>query len=210
MKRLVLLLMLLSVSVALVSCGATKQDGSTPATPTTNITAGAWVVTINNFIDGRTDTVTVVNLSPNGTTVYDVSPVGVISCENGGITYDSGEGPQPAGNPVVGPACFVALGGGCNGGCVSGASNTDTNITSSNANDSVLTFTLGVPTNPVPNGSTFNIQYAEADGDATSPEYYQMDGTGTINNGTASGTWVCDPSTPECSGITGTFTATQQ
>ncbi len=210
MKRMLLTLL----ALALTGCNAAKQAApqpTPPSTPSTSITAGAWVTTITNFIGGRTDTVTVVNLSPNGTTVSDVSPVGVISCANGGITYVAGDGPQPAGNPVVGPACFVALGGGCNGGCVTGASNTDTNITSSNANDSVLTFTIGVPTNPVPNGSTFNIQYAEADGNATSPEYYQMDGTGTINNGTASGTWVCDPSTAaSCSGISGTFTATQQ
>jgi hypothetical protein len=69
-----------------------------------------------------------------------------------------------------------------------------------------LTFTIGVPTNPVPNGSTFNVQYAESDNGSV----WQMDGTGAVNNGTASGTWVCDPSTPACSGMSGTFTAAQQ
>jgi hypothetical protein len=193
--------MLLSVA-ALVGCGTTKQ--AAPATPTTNMTAGAWVVTINNFIGSQTDTVTVQAVFPNGTPVYDVSLVGYTSCAEDGITYVAGDGPQPAGHTVVGPACFVALGGGCNGGCIEAEPSSD--ITSSNSDDEVLTFTLGVPTNPAANGSVFNIQYAE-EGNGV---IWQMDGTGTISDGTASGTWVCDPSTPACSGITGTFTATQQ
>lgn len=203
---------MLLLGVGMLGCNAAKQAGST-APASTNITAGAWVTTINNFIGGQTDTVTVQVVYPNGTTVYDVSPVGVISCANGGITYDSGDGPQPAGNPVVGPACFVALGGGCNGidSCVSSApSNTSPNITSTNTDAEVLTFTIGVPTNPAANGSAFNIEYAEYTPVNGVETLWQMDGTGTISNGTASGTWVCDPSTPACSGITGTFRATQQ
>ncbi|MGC2794643.1 MAG: hypothetical protein WA899_21680 [Candidatus Sulfotelmatobacter sp.] len=203
---------MLLLGVGTLGCNAAKQTGST-STISTSVMAGAWVTTINNFIGGRTDTVTVVNLSPNGTTVYDVSPVGVISCANGGITYSSV--PQPAGNSVVGPACFVALGGGCNfiDGCLSSndPSNIVPNITSSNGSGSngvePLTFTIGVPANPAPNGSKFNIQYAEF-GSASGT--WQMDGTGTVNNGTATGTWVCDPSTPACSGMSGTFTATEQ
>jgi hypothetical protein len=201
-----LLLLLLFLAVGMLGCNAAKQAGQvTPAG--TNMTAGTWVVAINDFIGGRTDTVTVVNSYPNGTLVYDGSgpSVGYTSCDNDGLTYTNGT-PQTGGTPVVGPACFVALGGGCNGGCVSGATNTDTNITSSNGPDvEPLTFIIGVPLNPAPNESAFNIQYAEYNG-----VIWQMDGTGTIANGTASGTWVCDPSTPACSGMTGTFTATQQ
>ncbi|MGB8113063.1 MAG: hypothetical protein WCF22_04790 [Candidatus Sulfotelmatobacter sp.] len=200
---------LLFLAVGMFGCNAAKQAGSTAPT-NTNIPNGAWVLAIDDFIGGR-DTVTVQVVYPNGTTVYDVSPVGVISCANGGITYDPGDGPQPAGNPVVGPACFVALGGGCNGGCVSGTTGLPPNITSSNGNgtsgDLPLTFSIGVPTNPAPNGSTFNIQYGEFH---TTIGTWQMDGTGTISNGVVSGTWVCDPSTPDCAGLTGTFTATQQ
>jgi hypothetical protein len=203
-----LLLLLLFLAVGMLGCNAAKQAG-TPVTGT-NMTAGTWVVTINDFIGGQ-DTVTVQVIYPNGTTVYDVSPVGVISCDNGGITYASGDGPQPPGNPVVGPACFVALGGGCNGGCVSGTTGLTSNITSSNGSgssgDLPLTFSIGVPTNPTPNGSAFNIQYGEFH---TTVGTWQMDGTGTISNGMASGTWVCDPSTSACSGMTGTFTAAQQ
>ncbi len=203
MKKISVVSLLMLVSAYLVGCGATKQ--STPATPTTtNMTASPWVVTINNFIGGRTDTVSVANPYPNGTLIYDGSgpAVGYTSCDNSGLTYYNP--PQTGGTPVVGPACFVALGGGCNGGCGS----TPQNITSSNGTTGVLplNFIIGVQTNPVPNASTFNIQYAEQDDSSL----WQMDGTGTINNGTASGTWVCDPSTPACSGITGTFTATQQ
>jgi hypothetical protein len=189
--------------LGMLACNAAKQAGSTP--PSTSMMAGSWVTTISNFIGGRTDTVTVVNLSPNGTPVYDSGPpaIGYTSCAEDGITYAAGDGPQPAGHTVVGPACFVALGGGENG-TVNGVP--DSNITIPNPDDEPLTFTIGVPTNPVPNGSVFNIQYAEEYNDVI----WQMDGTGTISNGTASGTWVCDPSTPACSGITGTFTATQQ
>jgi hypothetical protein len=86
------------------------------------------------------------------------------------------------------------------------------NITSSNGGGNgrgveVLTFIIGVPTNPVPNGATFNIQYAELDDPSG---VWQVNGTGTINGGVASGTWACDPSTHACAGISGTFTARQQ
>lgn len=199
--------MLLLLGVAMLGCNAAKQAGSTPPAGT-SMMAGAWVVNIPNFIGGQTDAVTVAGLSPNGTPVYDSGPaIGYISCANAGMTYAPGDGPQPAGNAVVGPACFVALGGGCNGGGCVGAGVNSELITSSNTDAEPLTFSIGVPTNPTPNGSAFNIQYGEFH---TTVGTWQMDGTGTINNGTASGTWVCDPSTPACSGITGTFTATQQ
>ena len=185
--------------VGMLGCNAAKQAGSTA--PATSMTTKTWVTTISNFIGGRADTVTAVTLSPNGTPVYDGPPpaIGNISCANGGITYAPGDGPQPPGNSVVGPACFVALIG--------------TNTTSSNGGGTngsgveSLTFTIGVPTNPVPNGSTFNIQYAEFD---SGYGVWQMDGTGTINGGVASGTWVCDSRTPACLGVSGAFTATQQ
>jgi hypothetical protein len=193
--------------LGMLACNAAKQAGNT-APASTSMMAGAWVVTINDFIGGRTDTVTVVNLSPNGTAVYDGSgpAVGYTSCDNFGLTYTNGT-PQNGGTPVVGPACFVALGGGANG-TVNGVP--DSNITSTNTDAEPLNFIIGVPTNPAPNGSTFNLSYEEDTPVNGVETTWQMDGTGTISNGTASGTWVCDPSTPACSGITGTFTATQQ
>jgi hypothetical protein len=69
-----------------------------------------------------------------------------------------------------------------------------------------LTFTIGVPTNPTSNGSVFNLRYEEKGGG----NIREIDGTGTIHNGVASGTWVCDASTPVCSPVTGTFTAVHQ
>lgn len=213
MKKLGLLrtlFMLLSAST-FVGCGATKQAGTTPAsTSTTSMTAGPWVVTIDNFIGGQTDTVTVQVVVPNGTPVYDGSgpAVGYTSCDNNGLTYSNGT-PQTGGTPVVGPDCFVALGTGCNGGCVEGTPSP--NITSTNTTDTPGDFIIGVPANPVPNGSTFNISYEEIEPNIVlSGGWWLMDGTGTISNGTASGTWVCDQSTPACSGITGTFRASQQ
>jgi hypothetical protein len=208
MRKMGAVSMLLLLGAAMLGCNAAKQ-ASSAAPAGTNITSGTWVVTVNNFIGGRTDAVTVVNLSPNGTAEYDGSgpAIGYTSCDNSGLTYTNGS-PQNGGTPVVGPACFVALGGGANG-TVNGVP--DSNITSTNTDALPLNFIIGVPTNPVSNGSVFNIQYAEIDGGDTPSGVWQMDGTGTINSdGTATGTWVCDSSTSSCSGITGTFTATQQ
>jgi hypothetical protein len=203
MRKMSAVSMLLLLGVGMLACNAAKQAGSTPPA-STSMMAGSWVVTITNF-GGQTDTVTVVNPYPNGTIISDVSPVGYTSCDNFGLTYTNGSA-QNGGTPVVGPACFVALGAGCNGGC----GPTPQSIKSSNPDAFPLNFIIGVPTNPVPNGSAFNIQYAEVPDSPVNSVEWQMDGTGTISNGAASGTWVCDPSTPACSGVSGTFTATQQ
>ena len=101
MKK-VLASLLFVTGAGMLGCNAAKQAGIS-ALASTSVVAGAWVMTIHNFIGGQTDTVTVVNLSPNGTQVYDVSPVGNISCANGGITYLPGSGPQLPGNSVTGP-----------------------------------------------------------------------------------------------------------
>ncbi len=193
--------MLLFLAVAMVGCNAAKQAGSTPPAGT-NITDGSWALTINNFEGGQPATISVQAVFPNDTPVYSAPlMIGYTSCAEDGITYlPAADFPQPAGNTVVGPACFVALGGGCNNGnCIQAEPSAD--ITTSTRYDPG-SFTIGVPTNPVLNGSAFNIQYVEVGG-------WQMDGTGTISNGVASGTWVCDQTTPACSGITGSFTATQ-
>ncbi len=97
MKKMSAVFLLLLLGVELLGCNAAKQTGGSAPT-NTSLMAGTWVTTIPNFIGGRTDTVTVVNLSPNGTPVSDVSPVGNISCANGRITYLPGDGPQPPGN----------------------------------------------------------------------------------------------------------------
>jgi hypothetical protein len=83
----------------MLGCNAAKQAGiSAPAS--TSVMASAWVTTIHNFIGGRTDIVTVVNLYPNGTPVDGVPPIGNISCQNGGITYVPGGGPQSPATPL--------------------------------------------------------------------------------------------------------------
>jgi hypothetical protein len=36
-----------------------------------------------------------------------------------------------------------------------------------------------------------------------------FDGNGTINNGTMTGTWVCNTNSPNCFGLSGTFSGSQ-
>jgi hypothetical protein len=151
MKRTCIVLAL----IACVGCGAPAKQASNMPVTGTNIPAGTWVVTINNFIGGQTDTVTAVNPYSNGTLVYDGAgpAVGYTPCDNTGLTYYNP--PQTGGTPVVGPACFVNLGYGCSGGCGS----TPQSITSTNP-DEVGDFIISVPLNPAPNGSTFISRHA--------------------------------------------------
>lgn len=52
---------------------------------------------------------------------------------------------------------------------------------------------IGVTANPAPNGSAFNLSYLSyiellnSEEVVNGPQIWQMDGTGTISNGTASG-----------------------
>jgi hypothetical protein len=67
----------------------------------------------------------------------------------------------------------------------------------------------GVPYNPTPsNGSaTVDLLFVEADqfGDIA-----VANGIGTVTNGTIAGTWTCNPDTPICTGLSGTFSGTKQ
>jgi hypothetical protein len=189
MKSLFAVFMLLSVSAVLVCCGSTTQ-GTTPVS--TNMTAGTWVITIVNGVGVGKSNIITTTVAPNGTPVPATS--GNTSCSTD--SYQN----EPPYQSVVGPACFNALGGG---------SDNQVGTLSQSAPGEPLNLMLGVPANPVTSGSAFNLLYMEVIADGTEG-IWQIDGTGTISNGTASGTWVCDASTPLCSGISGTFSATQQ
>ena len=67
---------------------------------------------------------------------------------------------------------------------------------------------VGSPTNPVPANTTtpIDLLFVEADqfGDVA-----VFNGGGTTINGAMTGTWVCNPNSPVCSGLSGTFSGSQ-
>jgi hypothetical protein len=67
---------------------------------------------------------------------------------------------------------------------------------------------VGSSTNPIPSDSTaaINLLFVEADryGDVA-----VFDGNGSVSNGAITGTWACDPGTPVCTGVGGTFSGSQ-
>jgi hypothetical protein len=98
---------------------------------------------------------------------------------------------------VQGPACFIA------------DDNTGQGSISGTGNfiyppAGVL---LGVPANPASANASLDLLFAEGNqfGDAA-----VFGGTGTVSNGTITGTWSCNPGSPVCLGLSGTFSGTQQ
>jgi hypothetical protein len=66
---------------------------------------------------------------------------------------------------------------------------------------------IGTPANPASTNASIDLLFAEADefGDAA-----VFGGTGTVSKGTITGTWACNPASPVCFGLNGTFSGTQQ
>jgi hypothetical protein len=98
---------------------------------------------------------------------------------------------------VQGPACFIA------------DDNTGQGSISGTGNfiyppAGVL---IGLSSNPAPANTSIDLLFAEADqfGDAA-----VFGGTGTVSKGTITGTWSCNPNSPVCFGLSGTFSGTQQ
>lgn len=101
---------------------------------------------------------------------------------------------------VQGPVCFIANNNSGQGsisgkGLLSNASNTG---------EGVL---IGVAANPVPANGTFNLIFVLGD---RSGNFTEFTGSGTVANGTMTGSGSCSPSTPICQGVSGTFTGTLQ
>jgi hypothetical protein len=65
---------------------------------------------------------------------------------------------------------------------------------------------IGVAANPASANAAIDLLFAEADqyGDAA-----VFGGTGTVSKGTITGNWSCNPDSPVCSGLSGTFSGTQ-
>jgi hypothetical protein len=101
---------------------------------------------------------------------------------------------------VQGPVCFIANNN-TGQGSISG---TGLLISSKNTGEGVL---IGVPANPVPASATFNVLFVLGDQNGNVVEFT---GSGTVGNGTMTGTGSCSPSTPMCQGVSGTFSGNQQ
>ena len=101
---------------------------------------------------------------------------------------------------VQGPVCFIANNntgqGSISGqGLLSNASNTG---------EGVL---IGVASNPVPANSTVNLLFVLGEKNGT---FLEFTGSGTVVNGTMTGSGACSPSTPMCQGMSATFSGTLQ
>jgi hypothetical protein len=107
----------------------------------------------------------------------------------------------PVGNfSVQGPVCFIANNN-SGQGSISGAGLPST---SKNTGQGVL---IGVASNPVPASGGFNLLFVSGD---ASGNFVEFTGSGTVANGTMTGTGSCSSSTPLCQGMSGTFSGTQQ
>jgi hypothetical protein len=100
---------------------------------------------------------------------------------------------------VQGAVCFIAN----NNSGQGSISGTGLPSDVSNIGQGVL---IGVPSNPVPSGSTLNLLFVAANNSG----FVEFTGSGTVGNGTMTGTGSCSASTPACQGVTGTFSGTLQ
>lgn len=100
---------------------------------------------------------------------------------------------------VQGPVCFIA-----NNNTAQGSiSGSGLPASSTNNSQGVL---IGVSSNPVPGNGTFNLLFVAANNGGL----IQFTGSGTVTNGTMTGTGSCSSSTPVCQGISSTFSGTLQ
>jgi hypothetical protein len=100
---------------------------------------------------------------------------------------------------VEGPVCFVANNN-SGQGSISGKG------LLSNANNTGVGVLIGVPANPVPANSTFNILGVVANNAGV----VEFTCTGTVTNGTMTGTAACSSNTPMCQGVSASFSGTLQ
>ncbi len=101
---------------------------------------------------------------------------------------------------VDGPVCFIANNNSGQGsisgkGLLSSAKNTGEGIL------------IGVASNPVPANATINLLFVLGDANGNVVEFT---GSGTVTNGTMTGTGSCTTNTPMCQGMSATFSGTEQ
>jgi hypothetical protein len=101
---------------------------------------------------------------------------------------------------VQGPVCFTANNN-SGQGSISGSGLPST---SKNTGQGVL---IGVAANPVPANETFNLLFVAGEANGN---FVEFTGSGTVSNGTMTGTGSCSATTPLCQGMSGTFSGTFQ
>jgi hypothetical protein len=101
---------------------------------------------------------------------------------------------------VQGPVCFIANNN-TGQGSISGSGLPSS---SKNTGQGVL---IGVAANPVPANGTFNLLFVAG---FASGDFVEFTGSGTVSNGTMTGTGSCSSSTPMCQGMSATFSGTFQ
>jgi hypothetical protein len=101
---------------------------------------------------------------------------------------------------VQGPVCFIANNN-TGQGSISGSGLPSF---SKNTGQGVL---IGVAANPVPANGTFNLLFVAG---FASGDFVEFTGSGTVSNGTMTGTGSCSSSTPMCQGMSATFSGTFQ
>src|ERR1700691_326901 len=131
------------------------------------------------------------NLGPETTIQGTWTATGNLGTQSGARTYQVAlvSSPCSVTTPVgtfslQGPACFIANNN-AGQGSISGAG-----IPSSSKGQGVL---IGVPANPVPPGGTFNLVFVDGDQNG---DFVEFTGSGTISNGTMTGTGSWSSNTP--------------
>jgi len=131
----------------------------------------------------------------------------VSGSQSGSGTYQVALVPSPCSvtTPVAtfsvqGASCFIANNN-SEQGSISG---TGLPSSSKNTGQGVL---VGVASNPVPAGATFNLLFVAGDANGN---FVEFTGSGTVANRTLTGTGSCSPSTPMCQGVSGTFSGNEQ
>jgi hypothetical protein len=186
------LIVSLSLMVVALGCSSTKSS-SDPSNPGTTSMQGIWTVAATPTATGNYGSQC--SPSPCQTQTY---TVGFVSSP---CTVST-----PVGSfSVQGPVCFIANNNSGQGYINATASCLDA-CGLWPANNNAQGVLIGVPSNPTPNGSTFNLVFVAAN----SAGFVEFTGNGTVSNNTFTGNGSCSSATPTCQGIAGTFTGQVQ
>ncbi len=101
---------------------------------------------------------------------------------------------------VEGPTCFIAN----NNSGQGSISGTGLSTTNKNTQQGIL---IGVSSNPVPDGGTFNLLFVAGDKNGN---FVEGTASGTVSKGSMTGTGSCSSNTPVCQGVSGTFSGNHQ
>jgi hypothetical protein len=177
----------LIVSFLIIAVGCSSTKNATPTSPSGISMQGTWTVSASPTSTGSLGSQCTGGCGPETYQLVLVPSPCTVSTPVGTFS-------------VQGPSCFIAN----NNSGQGSISGTGVPASLKNTNQGVL---IGVPSNPVPSGSTLNLLFVAADRNGNVAEFT---GSGTITNATMAGTGSCSPSTPICAGVSGTFSGTQQ